>query len=320
MSRVWGLLTSLIVGFVAGILYNSEKLYKNTESEGYAIFSDGIITEQQVYDRVGSQILELERALFELKKNSVDQILTEKVAAPVPANMIDQIEVTEKEIEEFAKQTNQVFSKMSALDKKNLLGNLKLKKIKDQGRETIEKKLAEFQVEYKIPSPRWQKMNLEPSQFFLFDEARKGKDVIYLGHFQCTKCGEVIQNLEKITKKLSGKIKLSMRFKGVETEGSLAISNFKLAYCAAKNKSSQNLAKEIAMLPLASGELIHEKAKQQNLSDCFLDPKINKEILEDQKQTSGIGVTDIPYLVVEGNLIPATEKIENLELYIKALL
>ena len=123
----------------------------------YALFRGQAIKGKDVAERLKSDLEQLEKNRYTLKKNAVETLIREKIFAEkpelskAPADFL-KTEITSEELATFLKERGMNENKLSKKERENILNNMKLQKSKTSNKSELEKVMT-TDVKWLLPPP-----------------------------------------------------------------------------------------------------------------------------------------------------------------------
>ena len=315
-SRVFQILVIVVV-FIAGYFIGKKSTPKHISEYdmSYVTFSGGQVKGEDVYKIAGRELMSLEKAAYDLKKHTTEEILKEKVNLPPVSYSMNDIKISPAEIDAVLKERHLARSQVSEKEIANIANNLKLQKAKSEQKEQFDKKIQSTSVKFNIPYPTLPKVKMAKGSAPGRGSFWSPIEVIQFTNYHCGTCALAESHLDELNKKFENKLKIYFRYKGIDPKDSVAFLSAEAGLCA--NDQNQFWEFHDALTkkpPQAATEIVQIaeelKIKNEKFDDCLKKRVHQKDIELDQTEAMKLPQDSVPYLIINDQVISSLENID----------
>ena len=291
---------------------------------------DGVaITSAEVEKTLASQLSKLEEQIYNLKRQRVEALITQKLLAneaakrgiSVPALLDAEVTskvglVTEQEIERSYQQNKAQFKGEESNLREQIRARLQNQKLATKREEflTSLRSQAKVVVNLKVPPVLRVAVAVDGAPFK--GPAKAPVTIVEFSDFHCPFCRQVLPTLAQLESKYGEKIKLVFRDFPIESLHPGASKAHEAARCA--NEQGKFWAYHDKLFdapPQSSPEVFKELAKEIGLNangfeTCVNSGKYQAAIKEDIAEGNRIGVSGTPAFFINGRIISGAQPLE----------
>ena len=287
----------------------------------YALFRGQAIKGKDVADRLKSDLQQIEKNKYQLKKNAVEALVREKVfaekpeLAKAPADFL-KTEITSEELTRFLKERGLVENKLSKKERENILNNMKLQKSKSSNTSSLEKIMTE-DVKWLLPIPL-PKAVLSKGSAPRLGSLWAPVKLIVASNYHCPFCPQAETRLEELRKKYGEKLKIHYRFSMREPDHSIVRSAAEATHCADDQGKFWEYRDTLVKAPGTDVARYAEVAKEIGLNTekwqkCLSERKHKADIENDIRDTVAAGVATAPMFIINDKAIAGQSPLRDLE-------
>lgn len=313
-----GVLVAAGVGFLAG------RFTYGPTDEGrrvYARFNGQAIRGADVMEQIRGDLEQLERTGYAIRRQAVEKWVQAKLredaktSTPAPG-----VEVSDAEIDQYLKARNLTRGKLSAAQLHDLAGNLKIQKQAIQQKEADALRLAQVDLQWKLPLPGDRRISLASGWSPRLGAWTGNVDLIFVGNFHCPTCRTIDQRARQFHEKYPDRTRLHFRFAMDEPMDSIVRITAEAAMCAKDQQQFWPFHDRLMAAPPAQkvDELVaHATALKLDAGafrKCVDERTHQGDVQSDATETRAAGVTDIPSLVINRHLVAGPASLVDTEL------
>lgn len=227
--------TVFILGLSIGWIIGNGPSENAELNSVYAVFRGQPIKGKDVADRLQNDLQQIEKNRYQLKRGAVEALVREKVftekpeLARPPTDFL-KTEITTQEFAQFLKERGLVESKISKIERENILNNMKLQKSKSAHTADLEK-IMSSEVNWLLPIPLPKAVlstGASPRLGSLFAPVK----LISASNYHCPFCPQAEARLAELRKNFGDKLKIYYRFSMREPDNSIVRSAAEATMCA----------------------------------------------------------------------------------------
>lgn len=317
--------TVFLLGLSIGWLIGKGPSEKAELNMTYALFRGQAIKGKDVADRIKSDLQQIEKNKYQLKKSAVEELVREKVfaekpeLAKAPADFL-KAEITPEELARFLKERGLVESKLSKKERENILNNMKLQKSKATNASDLEK-IMTGDLKWLLPIPLPKTVlstGSTPRLGSLFAPVK----LVVASNYHCPFCPQAETRLAEIRKQFGDKLKIYYRFSMREPDNSIVRSAAEATMCADDQGKFWEYRDSLAKEPGTDVARYAEVAKGVGLNiekwqKCLTERKHKADVENDIRDTEAAGIETAPMFVINGKAIAGQSSLSELEAVIE---
>jgi protein-disulfide isomerase len=291
---------------------------------------DGIaITSEEVEKTLATQLSKLEEQIYNLKRQRVEALITEKLLAreaakrglSVPALLDAEVTskvglVSEQEVEKFYQENRDKLKGEESNVRDQIRGRLQNLKLATKREEFLKSLRSQAKVVINLKPPPVQRVAVSVAGAPSKGSAKAPVTIVEFSDFHCPFCRSVISTLVQLESKYGDKIKLVFRDFPIEGLHPGATKAHEAARCA--NEQGKFWAyhdKLFATPPTTSPETFKELAKEIGLNPkafetCLNSGKYQTAIKDDIAEGNRVGVSGTPAFYINGRQISGAQPLE----------
>lgn len=337
-SLSFGISSALFVG--AFVMSGCTKPQTATDNEGsavYAVVNGQEVKGKDVQDKIKSELTELKRNEYEIKKRATDEVIQQKLVEDEAKkqgttvdklfaqfeNMKDQ-EVSKDEIAAFLKARNIDEKKLTKQEKDSVPQIVKMQRVYEARQKYITDLRSKANVQYKLTKPEEPKFDVAVGSGTPMGPTTAKVTIVEFSDFQCPFCSRGRQRVDEIKQKYGDKVKIYFRNFPLEQIHPQAFHAAEAAACALEQGKfwdyhnqlfdhqdmyrEKDIAKNVDknFEKLATAANLDAKA----FAECLKSGKHTAEIRHDMEEAQKYGVNSTPTFFVNGRAIRGAQPIE----------
>ena len=317
--------TVFLLGISIGWLIGKGPSERAELNMTYALFRGQPIKGKDIAERLKTDLQQIEKNKYQLKRNAVEALVREKVFAEkpelskAPADFM-KTEITSEELARFLKERGLVENKLSKKERENILNNMKLQKSKAANTVDLEK-IMTSDVKWLLPIPLPQAIlstGSTPRLGSLFAPVK----IVVASNYHCPFCPQAETRLDDLRKKYGEKLRIHYRFSMREPDNSIVRSAAEATMCADDQGKFWEYRDSLAKAPGTDPVRYAEAAKEVGLNvekwqKCLTERKHKADVENDIRDTAAAGVETAPMFVINGKAIAGQSSLSDLEAVIE---
>lgn len=291
---------------------------------------DGVtIGSEEVEKSLAGQLSKLEEQIYNLKRQKLDALITEKLLAneaakrklTVPALLDAEVTakvglVTEQEIENFYQANKTQIKGEQAQVREQIRAFLQNQKLAAKREEFLGSLRSQAKIVVNLKAPPIQRIAVSVQGAPFKGGEKAAVTIVEFSDFHCPFCRQVISTLAQLEARYGDKIKLVFRDFPIENLHPGATKAHEAARCAnEQGKFWLYHDKLFASSPSSSPEVFKGLAKEVGLDvtgfeTCFDSGKYQAAVKKDIDDGNRLGVTGTPAFFINGRLVSGAQPLE----------
>lgn len=300
---------------------------ESTQPGVAAKFESHIVQDAELVKGIESDIYEEEYKIYQMKMESLKNIVTEKIIAQDPKAKGMQKEqylekyiyqkVSESDIDAFIKERNLPKEQITKEIRERISTVIQTEKNSKSVENWLNKQMGSKKIEVFFKKPQRPRFNVEVGNAALLGSADAKVKIVEFSDFQCPHCSRAKLILDEVKKKYKNDVAIVFKHYPLpfHTQARIA-SNASLC---AKSINESSFWKMYDYMfdnqTKLTAENLKEQAKKIGLdmtkfNECFDANKFDTQIQADIDQGNSIGVKSTPTLFVNGQLVMGAQSAE----------
>lgn len=308
------ILVAFALGIGAGVMIFRPK---DENKIVYAIFNNQKITGADVLPVIRGDLEQLEKNRYQLKRRTTEDLIRKKISemkadpkagAPEKIAAVPPPEITEEEFNAFLKIRNMDPKKITALDRKNIIGNMQLQKRLELEKKLTDNTMKDAQIQWKIPLPAEDLVSVPKGSMPSLGSLLAPVKLMMISNFHCPNCIEAEKRLNELKEKYKDKLQISYQFTMQEPDNSMVRAAAEASYCAQDQGQFWAFHDHLAVGPIASNpEGLDSAAKAIHLNletfkDCRTSRKYKLVLMKEIEVLNKSNPLVPPSFVINGKL------------------
>jgi predicted DsbA family dithiol-disulfide isomerase len=310
-------LVLFFLGIAVGSWWSSKRLTQKSEDRVvYAIYKGQKIYGSDVSGKIANDLRQIEKNKYSIKKQAVQDLIQEK--NPAPQVDLNSIEITDQELQEFAKARNIVLSKLKGQAKSDVINNFKIHKKMLARNAELQRQMNSEDLEWRIPmtylSP---KVEVGPGKLPEFGAAKGKKTLVLYANYHCPTCREAWGKVKNLQETFKDNLSIHFRFAMNEQETSLPYISAMATFCANEQAKASEMLQSFFQKPPTDFETVMKIAadnglKTDEFKKCVETKKYKSELEKDFEDSEKIGVRSMNAFFLNGHQVQIQEPLEEL--------
>ena len=303
----------------------------------YAIWDGQKIFAAEVLPLIQGDLDQLEKNRYQLKKRTTEDLIRKKTLEKKQVQSADKktatpealplaVEISEQEFIAFLKLRSMDPKKITALDRANILGNMKLQKTQEAEKKQAEIAMKEAQIQWKIPLPPEVLVSVPKASMPSLGSLSAPVKLMIISNFHCPNCTEAEQRLSELKEKykvqLKDKVQISYQFTMQEPDSSMVRAAAEASYCAEDQGQFWAYHDKLATAPkVLDLEALSKVAETLHLNmetfkSCLSSRKYKLVLMKEMENLAKTTSSIAPSFVINGRIRSGVSTIEELSILI----
>ena len=284
----------------------------------YAAYDGKVVTEEDVQARVGRDIAQLERNIFELKRQTVRAIIEERVIPTAKHAPVGTPEpITKEEFKKFLIEHNLGERKLNKVEVSNIASVIRNSHRSAELRAQTDETLSRIKIRWSIPMPNLPDAELKAKPIFVTGSYFSPISVQFVGNFHCPLCKQGLLNLRALQAEFKDKARIGFLLGTVESPSSLVFQSIVAAICSdQQGKLVEFIDSMTDSAPQSEADLIQTtdriSVQRSQFEACRKDPQTQARVQSDSTSLASLDTRTAPYFVLNRKLVSAAEPREYL--------
>jgi predicted DsbA family dithiol-disulfide isomerase len=283
----------------------------------YAILGSGEkILAEQVAPQIKSDLFQLEKNKYYLKKKAVEDLIYQEEIAKKSADQAlanQDVEISQDEFSKFLKDHSLIPNKMTARQKADALANFKISKKMIAKKSEKKDQIEALQIQWKIPmtflAPP---VVVEKGNFPSMTKARDGIPVVIFANYNCPFCQEAYKKIKFLQTKYDDKVSVYYRFALNESESSVVFQSALTTVCANEQNKMPSLFEALYQQTPDSLESLNKTAEvagldMKSLETCVKSSEAKTKLKNDIKAFEKLNLEWPAAIFIKGHAFPIQE-------------